>query len=89
MGEGRQRVSSAHCDPLSYISSICMLVSRSNGCHSLFSPSPHSQIACKGSTMEYVDSKELIMIKYRLKGVNDGICRLKGVKYNQVQTKRG
>lgn len=49
MGDGRQRVSSAHCDPLSYMSSIWMFVSRSNGCHWLREASPHCQIAwCRG-----------------------------------------
>lgn len=46
MGDGRQRVSSAHWDPLSYISSICLFVSFSNGCHWSLAASPHSQIAC-------------------------------------------
>lgn len=51
IGDGRQRVSSAHCDPLSYISSICLFVSFSNGCHWSLAASPHSQIACLFSKM--------------------------------------
>ncbi len=47
IGEGRQRVSSAHWEPLSYMSSIWMLVSRSKGCHKPSDSSPHSQNACK------------------------------------------
>ena len=46
MGEGRQRVSSAHWEPLSYMSSIWMFVSLSNGCQRSFSTLPHSQNAC-------------------------------------------
>ena len=48
IGEGRQSVSSAHCEPLSYISSICLFVSFSKGCHTSFVASPHSQIALMG-----------------------------------------
>lgn len=45
IGDGRQSVSSAHCEPLSYISSICLFVSFSKGCHRSLVASPHSQIA--------------------------------------------
>ena len=52
MGEGRQRVSSSHWEPLSCMFSIWILMLRSKGCHSPFWASPHSHIAWGGGTVK-------------------------------------